>query len=137
MTKIYRLTMPSDNIEVSVLFYSTLLGTKGHRVSPGRHYFDCEGTILGCYDAVANGDTRTPRANEDYVYFAVDDIDAAHERARAAGAPLDEADVPTVGALGKVLTRPWGERSFYTRDPSGNPLCFAARNTLFTSGSLP
>lgn len=137
MAKVYRITIPSDNIEVSVLFYATLLEVAGSRISPGRHYFDCEGTIISCYDAIANGDARAPRANEDYIYFAVDDIDAVYARARAAGAPLDEADVPTVGALGKVLTRPWGERSFYTRDPSGNPLCFAARDTLFTSGTLP
>jgi hypothetical protein len=26
------------------------------RVSGGRHYFDCGGAILACYDALADGD---------------------------------------------------------------------------------
>lgn len=28
--------------------------------------------------------------------------------------------------------RPWGERSFYCRDPFGNGLCFVDEKTLFT-----
>jgi hypothetical protein len=34
--------------------------------------------------------------------------------------------------MGQIATRPWGERSFYTQDPFGNPLCFVDSNTLFT-----
>ena len=30
----------------------------GSRVSSGRHYFDCGGTILACYDALADGDAE-------------------------------------------------------------------------------
>ena len=133
---VYRITMPAGNIEESVKFYRTILDHGGDRVSPGRHYFDCDGIIVSIYDGPANGDTRAPRANEDFVYFAVEDIEATHQRARAAGAVLDQTDMPGVGVLGSVTTRPWGERSFYTRDPFGNPLCFAARDTLFTSGTL-
>ena len=39
------------------------------------------------------------------------------------------------GVLGRrsvATTRPWGERSFYLRDPFGNPLCFVDAATLFT-----
>lgn len=137
MASVYRITIPSINIEESVKFYQSVLQDAGSRVSPGRHYFNCDGVVIGCYDAHANGDSRAPRANEDHVYFAVDDIEATHARVKAAGGQLDETDVPGVGVLGEVTTRPWGERSFYTRDPGGNPLCFTARDTLFTSGTLP
>ena len=29
-------------------------------------------------------------------------------------------------------TRPWGERSFYGRDPFGNPICLVDSGTTFT-----
>jgi hypothetical protein len=31
-----------------------------------------------------------------------------------------------------VITRPWGERSFYVVDPWGNDLCFCENGTLYT-----
>jgi hypothetical protein len=31
-----------------------------------------------------------------------------------------------------VITRPWGERSFYVTDTWGNELCFVQDGTLFT-----
>ncbi|MGA8663757.1 MAG: VOC family protein [Thermoplasmata archaeon] len=34
--------------------------------------------------------------------------------------------------MGEMVVRPWGERSFYATDPSGNPLCFVDSRTLFT-----
>ena len=30
-----------------------------------------------------------------------------------------------------LATRPWGEQSFYLRDPFGNPLCMVHRPTAF------
>ncbi len=33
---------------------------------------------------------------------------------------------------GEVITRPWGERSFYVVDPWGNDLCFCENGSLFT-----
>ena len=35
-------------------------------------------------------------------------------------------------SAGLIVTRPWGERSFYVNDPSGNGLCFVDETTLFT-----
>jgi len=137
MVRVYRIALPSSDIERDVRFFQEILSIDGSRASPGRHYFDCGGTIISCYDAAANGDVKRPRANDEYIYFAVDDIDATYARARKAGAPLDFTPLPNIGALGEVLTRPWGERSFYTCDPSGNPLCFTAADTVFTSGTLP
>ena len=43
------------------------------------------------------------------------------ERSDVHGAPSDE-----------IVVRPWGERSFYARDPFGNGLCFVDETTLFT-----
>ena len=34
--------------------------------------------------------------------------------------------------MGAIVVRPWGERSFYAEDPTGNPLCFVDDRTLFT-----
>jgi uncharacterized glyoxalase superfamily protein PhnB len=59
------------------------------------------------------------------LYFAVGDLDACFVRARAAGCAWLEA-APTL--------RAWGERSFYARDPSGNPICFVDTATCFTGG---
>ena len=33
---------------------------------------------------------------------------------------------------GDIVTRPWGERSFYADDPFGNGLCVVDERTLFT-----
>ena len=56
MVKLYRVILPVSDIEQAEAFYRQLLDTPGQRVSRGRHYFDCGGTILACYDPVADGD---------------------------------------------------------------------------------
>jgi hypothetical protein len=33
--------------------------------------------------------------------------------------------------MGQIARRPWGERSFYLNDRSGNPLCFVDESTVF------
>jgi len=126
--QLFRVILPVSDIERAVRFYSALFGTPGERVSPGRHYFACGATILACYDPRADGDERDARPNPEHVYFAVEELEALHARCRAAGClELDAA----------IDTRPWGERSFYARDPFGNPICFVAQGTLFTGGSGP
>jgi catechol 2,3-dioxygenase-like lactoylglutathione lyase family enzyme len=54
--RLYRVILPVADLERAAAFYATVFGTPGVRVSPGRHYFDCGGTILACYDQVADGD---------------------------------------------------------------------------------
>ena len=56
--RLYRVILPVDDIDRADRFYTELLGLAGERVSPGRHYFDCGGTILACYDPVADGDGK-------------------------------------------------------------------------------
>ena len=59
----------------------------------------------------------------------MNDVDAVHARARELNC-LSTEDVH--GSAGDVITRPWGERSFYAHDPWGNGLCFVDEKTLFT-----
>jgi catechol 2,3-dioxygenase-like lactoylglutathione lyase family enzyme len=129
--RLYRVILPVDDIESAARFYSTLFGQAGARVSPGRHYFACGDVTLALYSPKADGDRRDPRANFDHVYFAVDDLDEVHRRAEE----LDGLSTETGDGrlpMGQIASRPWGERSFYARDPFGNPLCFVDSRTLFT-----
>lgn len=135
MPKLYRVLLPVTDIEQAQRFYEAVLGTAGQRVSPGRHYFDCEGTILACYDPTADGDGRTAIPNPEYVYIAVDDIQASFQACKRAGAQAVTVHNPTTGPLGEIHQRPWGETSFYVADPFGNPLCFVDRTTVFTGAA--
>ena len=131
MPHLFRVIVPVGDIERAARFYATLLGAAGKRVSPGRHYFDCEGTVLACYDPTADGDGYEATALTEPVYLAVDDLEKTYADTKAAGASFSPAVVPEVGPLGTIALRPWGERSFYATDPFGNPLCFVSRETVF------
>jgi catechol 2,3-dioxygenase-like lactoylglutathione lyase family enzyme len=129
--RLYRVILPVDDLEPAAKFYAELLGQPGARISGGRHYFRCGDVTLALYSPKGDGDARTPRPNFDHVYFAVDDLDDVYERAhRLGGLAPDTGDgnLP----MGQIATRLWGERSFYLRDPFGNPLCFVDSHTLFT-----
>lgn len=130
MADLYRIILPVADIERAQRFYSALLGAEGARVSPGRHYFDCEGTILACFDPRADGDGYDAVPNPEPIYFAVDDLDAVFDAARSAGARIPDEVDPTTGP-GAIAVRPWGERSFYAFDPFGNQLCVVDRESVF------
>lgn len=126
--RVFRILLEVADIERATLFYAELLGDPGRRVHGGRHYFDCADLILGLVDvAPAN---RVPRPAPQAVYFALADLESAYRRAETAGA-LSPERVHGEPA-GKIVERPWGERSFYAVDPFGNPLCFVDEKTLFT-----
>jgi predicted enzyme related to lactoylglutathione lyase len=126
--KIFRLTMEVSNLDEAVDFYTKLFGDPGKRHPGARHYFDCGGVILSIQDPTQGGLTPTPMPKS--LYFAVDDIEAVHARAKslAALAPYAVHGQPA----GEVIERPWGERSFYVTDRWGNELCFVAEGTLYT-----
>jgi predicted enzyme related to lactoylglutathione lyase len=114
--------LPVSDIDAAEAFYAFVLDSVGWRVSSGRHYFDCGGTILACYDALADGDSDPVGPKPGNVYFSVDELEALRERVlKAGGRELTEIEV-----------QPWGERSFYASDPFGNPICFVDSRTLFT-----
>lgn len=124
--KLYRVILPVRGIERAAAIYAGLLQVPGTRVSPGRHYFDCGGTILACYDPDADGDGELGGWHHhpnQYIYFAVADLDAALQRARGAGCVIVD---------GGIQTMPWGERMFWARDPFDNPISFVDERTVFT-----
>lgn len=128
--KLFRVILPVSDIERATRFYGAVLGNSGMRISNGRHYFDCDGTILACFDPRADGDDYDMTPNPEWLYFAVDEIETAYEACMKAGATARAGDVHGAAA-GKINARPWGERSFYVEDPFGNKLCFVDRSTAF------
>lgn len=120
--KIFRVIIPVSDITIAQAYYSALIGIPGERVSPGRHYFDCDGVILACYDPRADGDDFDAKPNPDHIYLSVSDLEEVYTRATK----LESR------SLSKIVTQPWGERSFYLRDPFENPLCFVDSKTVFT-----
>lgn len=127
--RLYRVILPTDDLESAVAFYSRVLGMPGERVSGNRQYFDCGGTILALVNPAGEG---IARPNSDHLYFAVGDIDECYRRAEAAIAAGLGAF--RGGDWGQIADRSWGERSFYVGDPFGNPICFVDETTLFTGG---
>jgi uncharacterized glyoxalase superfamily protein PhnB len=122
MARLYRVILPVSDIKAATAFYAALLEQPGRRVSSGRHYFDCGGTILACFDPRADGDDCDARPNPEHIYFAVEDVDAIFSRARRLGCNRIDS---------QVQTQPWGERCFYAIDPFGNPICFVDERTIF------
>lgn len=129
---LYRIILQVDNLDKAEEFYGKLLGDRGRRIPrASRHYIDCGPVILALVDVGGeNIPDLKPQPLPDYIYFAVNDVDAAHARARELNC-LSNEDVHGESA-GDVVTRPWGERSFYVHDPWGNGLCFVDEKTLFT-----
>src|SRR6266704_1290045 len=113
--RLFRVILPAADVRRSVAFYAALFEDPGERVANTRHYFECGGVILAIVDPRGEDESVEVRPNPDHVYFAVEDLEAMYERAKAAGCSWLED---------QIRTRVWGERSFYARDPVGNPICF-------------
>jgi catechol 2,3-dioxygenase-like lactoylglutathione lyase family enzyme len=125
---LYRIVLQVSDLDRAANFYTELLGIEGRRIRGARHYFDCGPVILALIDVMTGGEEASP--SPDNIYFSVNDLEAVFERARNLDC-LSEADVHGDPA-GEIVTRPWGERSFYVKDPFGNPMCFVDSKTLFT-----
>ena len=125
---LYRVILHVSDLDKAAEFYSNLLGSQGRRIRGARHYFDCGPVILALLDPTAGGEKAKP--NPDHIYFSVKDLEKVHARAVALGC-LSKEDVHDEPA-GDIVKRPWGERSFYARDPFGNRLCFVDAQTIFT-----
>ena len=126
--RLFRVTLEVADLEAATQLYQELLAIDGERHPGARHYFDCGVAILAVIDVAQGGMLPTPGPKS--LYFAVDDVDAVHDRAAKLGvlAPYQVHGEPA----GEVLQRPWGERSFYVVDPWGNDLCFCQDGTLYT-----
>lgn len=123
--RLFRLALEVGDLEAARQFYRTLLGAAPRLVGGGRAYVECGDVILALV-----GTEAAPRPAPQDLYLEVGDLDAAHARAEALAA-LSGGDVHGDPA-GEIAERPWGERSFYARDPWGNGLCFVQSGTLFT-----
>lgn len=129
---LYRIILQVDNLDRAEEFYGKLLGDRGRRIPrASRHYIDCGPVILALVDVNGEGiPGLEPKPLPDYIYFAVNDVEAVYQRAQELRC-LSTEDVHGESA-GDLVKRPWGERSFYVHDPWGNGLCFVDENTLFT-----
>jgi predicted enzyme related to lactoylglutathione lyase len=130
--RLYRVLVPAKDLETARRFYDSLLSTRARRVGGGRIYYDAGPVILGVLDYSGAGSTDLPSPTE-ALYFASRDLEGVFRRARKLGCltpGLLHGD--PASPLGEIVVRPWGERSFYANDPSGNPLCFVDERTLFT-----
>jgi catechol-2,3-dioxygenase len=126
---LFRIILQVANLDEAEEFYGKLLGDRGRRIPrASRHYIDCGSVILALVDPSIDGASAQPLP--DYIYFAVQDLENIHERARELNC-LAKEDVHGA-ASGDIVVRPWGERSFYVNDPWGNGLCFVDDTTLFT-----
>jgi glyoxalase/bleomycin resistance protein/dioxygenase superfamily protein len=126
---LYRIILQVDNLDRAEEFYGKLLGDRGRRIPrASRHYIDCGAVILALVDVSA--ESLEPKPLPDNIYFAVNDLEAFHQRAQELNC-LSTDDVHGASA-GEIVKRPWGERSFYAYDPWDNGLCFVDEHTLFT-----
>ncbi len=79
MAKLFRVVLPVSDIELAAEFYFQVLGVKGKRISTGKHFFECEGFTLSCYDPLANGDKLGQgwmHHENQYTFFSVKNLDA-------------------------------------------------------------
>jgi len=130
---LYRIGLPVDDLAAADAFWSALLGLEVDDRIPNRHYLQTDGALLVIIDTVEHDrvhglDPEPFRPNREILYFAVADLENTYERAQALHMPSLGDDEVGDG----IATRPWGERSFYGRDPAGNPICFVDETTLYT-----
>lgn len=126
---LYRIILPVRDIDEAERFYTAVLQDPGRRVSGGRHYFGgggSAGAVLACYSPGDDGDASSygeswQQHPLQYLYFSVEDLDAARDRCVSAGA----REVTSIASM------PWGETLFYAVDPFGNPIAFVRAGTEF------
>lgn len=124
--KLFRVIIPTEHLQNSILFYTDLFETTGRQVSDGRYYIQTENVILAIYSPIDDGDTLDNKwhfHNKQIYYFSTDDVEAIHQKC------LNICPTNTVTDIQK---KPWGELSFYCQDPNGVNLCFVKTSTEYT-----
>jgi len=124
--RFFRLNIEVGDLAEAIAFYTKLLGIEGRKQAGSRCYFNCGPVTLQVLDVSSSGQ---PHPAAKALYFAVEDLEAAHERAKALKC-LSREDVHDAPG-GGIVVRPWGERSFYVLDPWKNPLCFVEEGTVY------
>ncbi|MES1199089.1 MAG: VOC family protein [Pseudomonadota bacterium] len=120
---LFRINIEVGDLNAAHKFYETLFDAPGRLQVGSRCYFNAGGVTLQVVAVPA------PHTAAKALYFTVRDLDALHARAAALGALSKENVHGQIG--GDINVRPWGERSFYAEDPSGNPLCFVEAGTVY------
>ena len=112
----FRLNIEVGDLKSAISFYTKLLGVEGRKQAGSRCYFACGPVTLQVLDVSSRGQ---PHPAGKALYFTVNDLEAAYERARALQCISREEihDAPAGG----IVVRPWGERSFYVEDPWKTP----------------
>ena len=127
--RMFRIALQVGDLAAAGDFYAKLLDDPGIPIPRGsRHYFHCGPIILALVDVTKGGEQ--PQATPDYIYFAVNNLEEFFARAQAMNCLCKDRYHDQ--QAGEIVTRPWGERSFYVEDPWGNGLCFVDETTLFT-----
>jgi catechol 2,3-dioxygenase-like lactoylglutathione lyase family enzyme len=129
VVRLFRVILPVPDLARAARVYAELLGLPGERVSDGRHYFDCGGTVLALYDSAADGDGPagpTRYQPGQFFYFSVPDLAATHAAAGRLGFAVH---------AGGIRSMPWGETLFWATDPFGNPVSFVAAGSEFIGTS--
>ena len=122
----FRLNIEVADLKSAIAFYSKLLGIEGRKQAGSRCYFECGPVTLQVVDVSSVGQ---PQPAAKALYFTVNDLEAAFERAKGLGCLSRESVHDAPG--GGIVVRPWGERSFYVEDPWRNPLCFVEEGTVY------
>ena len=122
----FRLNIEVGDLTAAISFYTNLLGILGRQQAGSRCYFDCGPVTLQVLDVSS---LRQPQPAAKALYFTVDDLEAAYERAKVLQC-LSREEIHDVES-GGIAVRPWGERSFYMEDPWKNPLCFVEEGTVY------
>ncbi len=119
--KLYRVVIPVQNLDKAISFYKDFLKLEGKRVSQGKYEFNCGGTLLTCYDAVADGEKLTFRPNPDHIYLGTTDVEKSFQLANS---------LPCLRIDETIEILATGERCFFFVDPFGNPICVADETTM-------
>lgn len=122
----FRLNIEVGDLKSAISFYTALLGVDGRKQAGSRCYFECGPVTLQVVDVSSLGE---PHPAAKTLYFTVNDLEAAHGRAKSLHC-LSREDVHDAPG-GGIVVRPWGERSFYALDPWKNPLCFVEAGTVY------
>jgi len=103
------------------------MGIQGRKQAGSRCYFECGPVTLQVLDVSSE---RQPHPAPKALYFTVNNLEQVYLRAKSLKC-LSAEDVHEAPGSG-IVVRPWGERSFYVRDPWKNPLCFVEEGTVYT-----
>lgn len=128
----FRLNIEVAGLSAAIDFYGALLGLEGRKQAGSRCYFECGPVTLQVLDVATTerGNVpREPHAAAKSLYFTVSDLDAIYARAQSLACLSSESVHGAAG--GGIVVRPWGERSFYVKDPWNNSLCFVDETTVY------